>query len=442
MRLDGWKSIGAHFGRERSTVIRWASDRGMPVHRVPGSGRGSVYALTEELDAWLAASEGETASPAPPEPSPAPRHTPYRKTWRWLGLPVLLVIAGVSTFAFGGRDEAPPAAALPADKGTAERYLDARADWAQRTPRSIDRAIAKLQDVVEREPGFAPAYAALADCYVLAREFGSMSDAEAFAKAQAATDTALRIDPRNPAALRVRGFIEYWWLHDGPAAADRFERSLAIAPDLAQTHFWYGNILIDNGDMAAGLAQLDEARLLEPASITIQTDIAWARWSSGQEAEARGTLERLRERNPDLATIRDYLSVLYLAEGDFAGFVRENSEEAVIRGEPGATARAERLARAYEADRDGFLAILIDEAVREAEAGSGLTLVWPAFIASAGRDRQALLRLLRTAEARNETWGSAGLIRHIRDSWSADRAILTLLDRRTPRLIAKEPAAK
>lgn len=52
-RLDSWKEIAAFFGRAERTVKRWESERGVPVHRLPGSGRGSVFAYTEELSAWL-----------------------------------------------------------------------------------------------------------------------------------------------------------------------------------------------------------------------------------------------------------------------------------------------------------------------------------------------------------------------------------------------------
>ena len=54
-RLDGWKDIAAYLGRNVRTAQRWHSERGMPVHRVPGgrSGLGSVYALTDEIDEWL-----------------------------------------------------------------------------------------------------------------------------------------------------------------------------------------------------------------------------------------------------------------------------------------------------------------------------------------------------------------------------------------------------
>lgn len=59
-RLDGWKAIANFLGRDRTTAIRWANDRGLPVHRVPGGGSGSVFARTSELEQWLAGLERTT----------------------------------------------------------------------------------------------------------------------------------------------------------------------------------------------------------------------------------------------------------------------------------------------------------------------------------------------------------------------------------------------
>src|ERR1700733_7587077 len=52
-RLDSWKEIAAFFGRDERTVRRWEKERGLPAHRVPGGGRGGVFAYTDELREWL-----------------------------------------------------------------------------------------------------------------------------------------------------------------------------------------------------------------------------------------------------------------------------------------------------------------------------------------------------------------------------------------------------
>ena len=52
-RLDSWKAIAAYLGRDVTTVQRWEKREAMPVHRHLHDKRGSVYALPQELDAWL-----------------------------------------------------------------------------------------------------------------------------------------------------------------------------------------------------------------------------------------------------------------------------------------------------------------------------------------------------------------------------------------------------
>jgi len=52
-RFDSWKEIAAYLGHDLRTVRRWEKERALPVHRVPGGGRRAVYALRNEIDAWL-----------------------------------------------------------------------------------------------------------------------------------------------------------------------------------------------------------------------------------------------------------------------------------------------------------------------------------------------------------------------------------------------------
>src|SRR5580692_3917964 len=52
-RLHSWKEIAAYLNRDVTTVQRWEKREGMPVHRHVHDKRGSVHALSEELDDWI-----------------------------------------------------------------------------------------------------------------------------------------------------------------------------------------------------------------------------------------------------------------------------------------------------------------------------------------------------------------------------------------------------
>jgi len=51
--LQSWKEIASYLGRTERTCRRWEKEFGLPVHRMDGSPRASVFAYREELDRWL-----------------------------------------------------------------------------------------------------------------------------------------------------------------------------------------------------------------------------------------------------------------------------------------------------------------------------------------------------------------------------------------------------
>lgn len=64
-RLDSWKEIAAHLGRDVRTVQRWERGEGLPVHRQQHDKLGSVFAFRNEVDAWRDARSIRPEDPAP-----------------------------------------------------------------------------------------------------------------------------------------------------------------------------------------------------------------------------------------------------------------------------------------------------------------------------------------------------------------------------------------
>jgi hypothetical protein len=60
-RLDSWKEIAVYLKCDERTAMRW-EQTGLPVHRLPGRGRGRVFAYAAEVDAWLRGVKPQEAS--------------------------------------------------------------------------------------------------------------------------------------------------------------------------------------------------------------------------------------------------------------------------------------------------------------------------------------------------------------------------------------------
>ncbi|HET9271568.1 MAG TPA: hypothetical protein VFO31_25500, partial [Vicinamibacterales bacterium] len=70
-RLDAWKEIASYLGRDVTTVRRWEKREGLPVHRHLHRKLGSVYAYSDEIDAWWRRRSTELSPPSA-EPASAP----------------------------------------------------------------------------------------------------------------------------------------------------------------------------------------------------------------------------------------------------------------------------------------------------------------------------------------------------------------------------------
>lgn len=108
-RLNNWKEVAEYLRCSEKTARRWELSRGLPVHRVPGGAKGSIFAFPGELDAWLAAPAArESELPSiPVEQLPA---APARGSSR-LGLKILLLastsVAAILLFLYSQYQPAP-----------------------------------------------------------------------------------------------------------------------------------------------------------------------------------------------------------------------------------------------------------------------------------------------------------------------------------------------
>ncbi|KPF75682.1 hypothetical protein IP68_07940 [Blastomonas sp. AAP25] len=456
-RLDGWKSIAGYFRRDRTTVMRWARERDLPVHRLPGGKQGSVFAYERELATWArraeqddlanapAAPEPEAplpASSAPPPSAPqtqslgtdAPSQSSRRWLWPSLGAVALAGVLAVSLPMLGGAQSpgeprSEQIVPLPRDPKVASDYVAARDLWARRTPAALSRAIGLYERVIAADPEFAPAYAGLAEAWLITREYGAATESRAYSAAKSAVEQALKLDSRLPAAHRANGFIQYWWSYDAQRAVNSFQRALTLDPHDGLSHFWYANVLADLGQDTAAQREYDTAQLLLPGTPAIAIERACAHWQAGRDRRALMELNQLKAQYPDDATIRNCLAWAHISRGDIRAYAREFGELARLRKVPELLALAQKLDTAVVRNPATAHLVLVADAQREFAAGERKTRMTPAFQASSMGDRETLVALLRQAAMLGERWYSATLNKRIAQQWQGDAEVQALLNK-------------
>jgi Tol biopolymer transport system component len=136
-RLESWKEIAAYLRREVRTVQRWEKTDGLPVHRLYHSKRGSVYALTAELDRWRQTRSDAVAQEKEPdgEDVAAPLAPPREPRVRWVAASAIAVLLVGMAAWFVGR-----AAGTPEPRVTYETNLPGDEDTPELSPDGRDVA--------------------------------------------------------------------------------------------------------------------------------------------------------------------------------------------------------------------------------------------------------------------------------------------------------------
>lgn len=168
-------------------------------------------------------------------------------------------------FRLGLTDKRVAAAPTPLPPAAAKAYALGWYYWRDWTPTILQQSIHNFELVVHAAPsnplgyaGEAASYAKLADLYE-----GSPSGVADALTAEQLSQRAVALDGTSGVARAVRGFVEYDLDGDNRAAAEDLRSAIADQPDLALAHLWYGAVLMWQGDLGSGRAQLERASNLD-----------------------------------------------------------------------------------------------------------------------------------------------------------------------------------
>lgn len=202
------------------------------------------------------------------------------------------------------------------DPDVYEAYLKGRYYWSQRTSESLRTAIAHYETAVRLDPTYAPAYAALADCYnqLGTQMVGSGSPREWRPKAAEAAIRALQIDPELAEAHATLGYVRHYeW--EWAAAERSFRRAIELNPSYALARIWYANLLSGRSRVDEAMVQVTAAAELDPLAPLIGTNVAWVMINARRYDEAIATLTAIVARDPGYVQAHSRLAAAYSFSG-------------------------------------------------------------------------------------------------------------------------------
>jgi len=190
-------------------------------------------------------------------------------------------------------------------------YLQGRHHWNRWTEEGFYKAIGYFQRAVEKDPGYALAYAGLADSYVLLGWNSYLPPKDAFPKGRAAAMSALQLDPGVGEAHAPLAAV--LWLYDWQwqEAQGEFKRSLALNRSYPTANHWYAEFVMTMGRQVDAIAKMKSSQELDPLSLIISVAIGWAFYMARRYDEAIEQLLRTVELDPHYPVTYWILGLLY-----------------------------------------------------------------------------------------------------------------------------------
>ena len=195
-----------------------------------------------------------------------------------------------------------------------EYYLIGRHSWNQRTIQGIRQAMESYKKALVLDSSYAPAYAALADCYILLGEQGGIAQKEARVLAEESVNKALKLNPNLAEAHASNGFwkLDYEW--NWVEALSEFKKATELNPGLAIAYQLYGRALGFSGRFDEAFVQLAKAKELDPLSPVIIGYTAQVHIYAKQFKKSEDILQEGLKMHPDHPLILHNIGELRIAE--------------------------------------------------------------------------------------------------------------------------------
>ncbi len=190
-------------------------------------------------------------------------------------------------------------------------YLKGRYHSNQSTAEGLKKSVQYFEQAIARDPGYALAYAGLADSYAaLGGDWLYLPPSESFPKAKATAMKALELDntlAEGHAALAYATFFDWDW----PSSEREFKRAIELNPNSAISHERYAGCLLSRQRLDEGMAESQRAQELDPLSPEIASQLGSGYLFTRRYDEAIAQYNKALDLDPNLPQVRAELGWAY-----------------------------------------------------------------------------------------------------------------------------------
>ena len=196
-----------------------------------------------------------------------------------------------------------------------QAYRTGRIHWWRRTPGELQRAIELFATALEHDAYFAPAYAAMADTWLLLSLYGNVNKMKATRKAEAMIENALEIDPGSAEAFAALGLAR-WQIGQMDAAESALRQAVELNENYVPAQLWLAGLLGELGRYPEEHLVLEQAMAIDPLNELLAVNYANNLSVRGDWAEGKELMQGLIELRPDSTMLLRKMAAFELEHGN------------------------------------------------------------------------------------------------------------------------------
>ena len=220
---------------------------------------------------------------------------------------------------------------MPANQTTDPKayadYLRARQLYRSNTKDSLEQASALLERVVAVDDQYGPGWRLLAQIYAARAWYTFLPLHEGFAKARAAIQRAIEIDPSDAAAIAESAELSLDYDMNLPETARLLKRALSLSAQDETVLSVAGHLTTRTGDGRRTIAIFEELVRRDPVNGSAWRNLGYAYQMFGRYADAIGALRKSLELEPDAVFTHEMLGEAMILSGDLDGALAEIRQE-------------------------------------------------------------------------------------------------------------------
>jgi DNA-binding winged helix-turn-helix (wHTH) protein/TolB-like protein/Flp pilus assembly protein TadD len=202
-----------------------------------------------------------------------------------------------------------------------ELYL--KGNYSSGREAGLKKNIEFYQQAIELDPGYALAYAGLANTYMQLGNGGFLPPRETFPKAKEILVKALSVDERLAEGRSLLATYKLFYEWDWSGAEREFKRAIELDPNESGAHERYGTCLVIMGRFDEALVERKLAQKFDPRNPAVVASVGHALFSARRYDEALEYFRKALELNPNYLSGHLWMADVYIQKGMYDEAITE-----------------------------------------------------------------------------------------------------------------------